>query len=269
MKPINIVVEGMQSRRLIVEQQRAAVEQLVNELCTLTGAQGPLPAEDLPNLDTENSFICGEFSIGCTAVEATLRDLGNFINAKLHTLAAEDVRGLMQIIGRMWLTIIGGLHGVSAVLNDNSQGGRYEDAAPVLPQVLAKLRGLEFGALVNQQHERLLITKTAMFIGQTEDQHQDLREAYRADAALRANLDALPVCADFKSSWSAPGLNAMIRFPALLESTGGLATPFPTTAKEESDESIVGLEKDGSLEKFSLEGVMHCRSYDKLQALAK
>lgn len=49
-----------------------------------------------------------------------------------------------------------------------------------------------------------------------------------------------------------------------------MATPFPTTATVESDFSIVRWEKDegrGSLQNYTVEGIMNSKMYEELNRL--
>lgn len=76
--------------------------------------------------------------------------------------------------------------------------------------------------------------------------------------------------ASFDAMWRIG--DAATRFPTLALFCGGLASVFANTSTVESDFSIIACEKDdkrSSLTDISLEGVMHCKQWQRLrQALS-
>ena len=70
----------------------------------------------------------------------------------------------------------------------------------------------------------------------------------------------------FAKGWAA----VLGRFERLKEFCGGLATVFPGTATVESDFSVLNYEKNiyrTALTDFSLEGILHCKQFQKLDSL--
>ena len=109
---------------------------------------------------------------------------------------------------------------------------------------------------------RLSVTKSQQDIALLKNEFSLLRNCYRfTEIPLKTALDALPVAATFKDSWSIPSLAG--RFDHLKDVAGGLASPFPHTATVESDFSIVKWDTDCSrpqMEHYSLKGIMSARS---------
>jgi hypothetical protein len=68
--------------------------------------------------------------------------------------------------------------------------------------------------------------------------------------------------ATFDNMWLLGGAGQ--RFPNLAAFCGTLASVFPNTATVESDFSIIGCEKRTCLTDLSLEGILHCKQWQRL-----
>jgi hypothetical protein len=82
------------------------------------------------------------------------------------------------------------------------------------------------------------------------------------------DMEGVTIDTDFSAGWSSGGAGE--RFPTLRQFCGDLASTFPNTATVESDFSVIGWEKDEfrkCLTDFSLEGIMHCKQFDRLKSL--
>jgi hypothetical protein len=96
-----------------------------------------------------------------------------------------------------------------------------------------------------------------------------LLRAYREENAFKAMVEScLNVDTDFATGWSSGGPGE--RFPVLRLFCGDLASTFQNTATVESDVPVLGWEKDEfrkCLTDFSLEGILHCKQFERLKSL--
>jgi hypothetical protein len=86
------------------------------------------------------------------------------------------------------------------------------------------------------------------------------------DSSLAEQVRSQPATSGFAESWAPVGT----RFPRLIQFCGGLATVFPGTSSVESDFSVINWEYDEfrcSLTELSLEGIMQCKQFKKLEGL--
>ena len=100
-----------------------------------------------------------------------------------------------------------------------------------------------------------------------ETQFQQLNTFVERDEDLRQQFAACDNTTTFKEAWDLVGG----RFDELRDFCGGLSTAFPTTSTVESDFSLIKWEKDEyrtSLTDLSLEGILHSKQLEELEAMA-
>jgi hypothetical protein len=116
----------------------------------------------------------------------------------------------------------------------------YEDPAPVLPAAAdGPIRTAGEHSAADAGLKNLTNSIAAL-----EDEHGALKTLVR-HTPLKAALRELRPTASFEESWNTPGLDKRVKFPILMEFSGGLASPFPATATVESDFSVVRWEDKG------------------------
>jgi len=265
-REVSKVVTALQGQKVIMKQQKLALDNLVALLGTILSIRGP-SVFDEDDEDFDQLVIVGEFAVHVDEVEAVLNELGGFVIDKLKEVVEKET--LLRSIGSTWLIIIDGIYNATPS-RDHRNEAIHEDPVPVLPQDLAKCTAPAFHSIVTEQRDRLAVSFTALDFQHLEDEHNALRRRYQREPDLKQALDSLKESAGFKESWAVKQLNSFNSFQTLMEFAGGMATPFPTTAAVESDFSVVRWEKDdgrGSLENFTLEGVLHSKMYESLQNL--
>ncbi len=137
---------------------------------------------------------------------------------------------------------------------------------PVLPHQLVKIRSYEFNAMANEQLQRYITTKTPVDFQIVQEQHRQLCTAYSVEDVLQQQMQLHNDRMSFEDGWKVVDG----RFKELQEFCGGLATIFPGTSTVESDFSIINYEKNqyrSALSDLSLEGILHCKQFPKLQKL--
>jgi hypothetical protein len=179
----------------------------------------------------------------------------------------------MGMVGMLVLDVLDGILQIQA--ERDSSNGIDDDLPPVLPHELVKIRGSEFGIILERhlsqlrhlwRDEKIVAIEQQNIKLRFEQQDIKLRFAYLNEPVLRDALNKCDHNTSFKSGWAfVEG-----RFNMLRDFCGGIATIFANTATVESDFSILGWEKDKhrlSLTDLSLEGIMQCKQLDILSKL--
>jgi hypothetical protein len=268
---VNPVFIKLQGRDLLISQQTALLSTLADDLSILVGVEGPFNLEEIEVINAAGfNTTYGRWSIPHSKVLEFLNDQGMYIRHTLNSLDDEQHREVIEAIGTLLVHIIEDVRSIQA--ERDSCNKPAEDLPPVLPHELVKLRTAEFGKTIVDRHLiQLRQTWDEERITQIEEQHRQLRKAYKRDSVLKLafdNCETSGVAISFEEGWDLlQGLN----FNVLRDFCGGIATVPANTATVESDFSVLGWEKDEyrkCLSDLSLEGVMHSKYYDLLSNLA-
>jgi hypothetical protein len=117
---------------------------------------------------------------------------------------------------------------------------------------------------VLKQAQRLAHSGHVELCTDLEREFKDFKCAIQDDTALREELEIQPSIVSFADGWRPLG----VRFSKLRQFCGGIATVFPGTSTVESDFSVINWEYDefrGSLTEVSLEGILQCKQFKRLQ----
>jgi hypothetical protein len=188
-----------------------------------------------------------------------IMELGIFFGNKWIVLPPNIQESTWKTFAKVLLDLMKGIDAIESQ-NDASTGTEYP---PVLPHQLVKLRSHEFNSILIEQRGRM----AEEAFDAVEDQHRKMLRQYRDDQHFRNQVDILKDNYDFVECWD--HVNCL-KYGALREFCGGLATLFPGTASVESDFSIVNYEKDlfrASLTDFSREGILHAKQYNLVKSL--
>ena len=115
---------------------------------------------------------------------------------------------------------------------------------------------------MSEQSSRLLGSKTLEQLQEIEADHRELIRSYRSESILQQQLNRMSYTTSSAKGWAA--------VLGRKEFCGGLATVFLGTATVESDFSVLNYEKNiyrTALTDFSLEGILHCKQFQKLDSL--
>ncbi len=232
-------VESLQGWRVILQQQMAAVQSLLDSL------QRFAFVELIPNDDTlpvvQDVVVIGERQVSYTDLRGFIQDQGIFASQILDALEPKECTEVLDAIGKILLSIVNGLSLVEALrdeVNDTSTNGM----PPCLPHELLALKPRNVVQLVLKFHDRLSISLTQNSIDLIVDQHKKLLNIVSKEPRLQTALARHSEQTDFSDAWKTPSIKD--RFPKLMEFCGGLASPFPNMAIVESDFSVLKWEKD-------------------------
>jgi len=269
MEIINPVFVKLQAQNLLISAQTALLSELVTEISTMIGIQGPVEDKQLVNITGTGEFniATGRWLVDYSQIVLFLEGLGMHSRQTLQTLDDELHRKVLHSIGYLTISIVEGIVNIQAERNELKNAD--DDLPPVLPHEIVKISTRYFGNNIVDVHlTQLRHSWSEGTIAEIETQHRELRIVYFQEPALRAALDKY----EEVSIKSFDTVSAIVegRFEILRDFCVGIATVFPNTASVESDFSILGWEKDKhrlSITDLSLEGIMHCQ-YEMLSLLA-
>eukprot|EP00171_Calliarthron_tuberculosum_P004072 IDg4072t1 len=213
-------------------------------------------SEQDPMLDKLASDLKGR------SVRDLFADLGHFALSRFTALADEDKRHLESAVGscfsRLWNVSHLSAPSVETVTRYRRTKSR------LFFHTISCLYRLGVQSIVHKQGRRLAQCGREELCADLEREFKEFKDAIRDDKALRDALESLPSIVSFADSWRPVGL----RFRKLRQFCGGIATVFPGTSTVESDFSVINWEYDEfctSLTEFSLEGILQCKQFKRLQ----
>jgi hypothetical protein len=213
----------------------------------------------------DEHVISKRFSTDRSSVRDLFADLGHFALSRFTALADEDKQRLESAVGKLFLNAREGINAIGAErAADNSIS--QEKLPPVLPRDLRSLPPREFNSIVLKQARRLAHSGREELCTDLEREFKQFKCAIHDDTALREELEIQPSIVSFADGWRPLG----VRFSKLRQFCGGIATVFPGTSTVESDFSVINWEYDefrGSLTEFSLEGILQCKQFKRLQGM--
>ena len=208
----------------------------------------------------------GTFKISREGIKSFLEDLGSHCIKCMNEMKETDLNWLVEDLVRASLKLIEGITSIVAE-RDSSNNPSEDFIPPVLPYDLVKVRGREMAKIVDLHRNRLLVNWSPTQIQLIETQFQQLATLVARDEKLREQFAACGNTTTFKEAWELVGG----RYDDLRDFCGGLSTAFPSTSTVESDFSLVKWEKDEyrtSLTDLSLEGILHTKQFEELEAMA-
>lgn len=272
----SIVFKSIQGLTTLVSQQVGELRKLSQVFCEHVGGRGPLLQSEVQamaqaSIESGGIITVESFAAPVSSVEQFIRGLGSFVSTKLDQVSSEDGSRLhlIKLIGSAFLYAAHQLTLITVERDSaNERAADSDKLPPVMPYQLAKYSRAEFCATVRKHVLRLQAAKfSAEQIEAIEEEHGEFVRAYRNEEGLRNAIDACDHKTSFKAGW---GLLS-VRFPALYEFVGGLATIFPGTSTVEADFSRLRREKDTfrqNLSDFGLQCTLHALQHEKLSQAA-
>ena len=265
-KEATITFRSLEGLTTLVSQQREGILKLASTYISWFNASEVADEEAADAVDLESYALSKDkrYSIKFSDIEDALADLGNFVITAMEEIGAVEKAAIVRSLATCCVEMISRI--ATIVAERDSRNDAADFMPPVLPHQLVKLRGREFAAIIRKQTDRLTARWTAQSIEQIEQDFGELGSAYNREPSLKSALDQCNGRTTFEVGWN----YVQERFKALKEFCGGLATAFPGTSNVESDFSIVKWEKDDcriGLTDFSLEGILHAKQFDAVQAV--
>ena len=264
---VNIVFKKLQSKGLLITQQTTELQQLAVVISAHLGIEEPNDSDSIVVAD-DNTVVHERWSVSHSSVIGFLQDQGSFVSKIFNEELSSDLllqRRIIHMIGRFGLIIVEGILDIQAE-RDNSNRAAMENIPGMLPHELVKIKGRDFGKIVEKHTNQLKHIWTTQSIAEIEIEHQQLLLAYIHEPLLKNALDQCTHDTSFKAAWEIVG----DRFKKLRDFCGEIASVFPNTATVESDFSVLNWEKDEyrlSLTDLSLESIIQCRQFKVLSEL--
>lgn len=259
-KDVNMVFVAGQGMNTLLCQQLQYLDKLKRLLISRIGATRPLlNAAD----GTEDDCLQkGDYIVRSAGAINVIRDCGLYFEHIYNALTLVQKATVWKDVAMFVLSMIDGIQTIERFGNVPTN----VNLPPVLPHQLVRIRSYEFNAIVNEQLQRYSTTKTAVDFQRVQEQHRLLSTAYSIEDVLHQQMELQNDHMSFEEGWKVVDG----RFKELQEFCGGLATIFPGTSTVESDFSIINYEKNqyrSALTDLSLEGILHCKQFPKLQKL--
>ncbi|ETN11247.1 hypothetical protein F442_05618 [Phytophthora nicotianae P10297] len=238
----------------------------------MSGMVGPLKDKELERaVEMDPTQVCGAFALTIENASICMAGTSVWVCETMARIGREDDSELERIArctARVFVQAADGISKIIAERNDVNQP--FVSSTPkVLPHQLINVNMTTFAKILDHHRSRLLRHyKVPEHVEAIGDQLVQLQRAFRKEEPLREMiLDNQKSGSGFKKCWD----DIYTRFPALANFCSGIASAFPNTATVESDFSMIGVLKNDyrtSLTDFSLEGILHCKQYSQLAALA-
>ncbi|PTQ32361.1 hypothetical protein MARPO_0099s0002, partial [Marchantia polymorpha] len=150
---------------------------------------------------------------------------------------------------------------------DSNNNASNEDAPPVMPAQLIRLRPRDFNrGVLDFFRIRLAKLWTAAQIEEVEADHRDLIKAYENEETVRRTIDRHDLKTMFNEAWD----SLKDRFKTLRCFCSGLAIAFANTTSVESDFSVLKWEIDlnrTSLTNLTIEGIFQSKQHELLSQI--
>jgi len=262
---VNITFRKLQSKDLVLSQQREELEHLALALCDDIGIDGPFdPAQiqELEQLGADGVSMCGRWCVSHDNVIRFIANQGLWVHDKYEGIMDDTQQNkIVRTVGRLCVSVVDGITNIQTERDSNNKP--MDDLPPIMPHQLIKLRESAFSDILRANEGRLMHSFNGRYLGTIEQQHQDLCTAYLHEPIFKSVIDSHDHNTSFKESWSILDR----RYPALREFCGAIASVFPNTAMVEADFSLLGWEKDVhhlSMMDLTLESVLQCRQFESL-----
>lgn len=252
----NAVFVSLQGMSTLVRQQRDRFSGLVTRLCGISGTRGPLDDAEIASARANQHEVSGCLALSHEAAVMYMEGSDMWVCEVFSAMVTKDKEVVTSAVAKLFVFAVSSIHALT--LSD-------ETSPPVTPCDLIGTTMPEFLALTRLYRERL--GSTAVYdLGQ---EFKSLKRQYADDETSRVSIDTFDHrLASFDAMWGLGDAN--VKYPALVAFCGGLATVFPNTATVEADFSVIGCEKTTkrtSLTDLSLEGMLHCKQWERLWSL--
>jgi branched-subunit amino acid transport protein len=183
---------SIQGLTTLLEQQQAALNDLVSLLKEDVGVTGPLTAESSEDLDASIYAIDGAYVVPLSSVHEFLSGLASWIDTLIDEASDADRNNMFNDIGRVYVTACNRIDSICVHRNDNND--RFDDPTllpPVLPHEVVKLSASQFLRKIRKDTFRLDHRYSACQIDLIADEQKALRYAYRTEPMLKDTIDKL------------------------------------------------------------------------------
>ena len=236
---INITFEALQGKQLLLDEQKAHLEKLRNNLMRMGGviSAGIMIGE------TPDVFQVGSFRMTIASAKSFLLNLGSTYVIDLvnqyKTTHAEDYKVMLENITYLFLHLVHGVYILSPERNEVN-GACSHTIPAVMPYSLAEAGSFSFSTAVMEQRNRLHVSFLDEEIDDLESQYTNFHSNYHNDDVFKKLVQDTSELKTFGEAWGW----LYRKYPMLVAFAGGMATTFPGTSTVESDFSVIGWEKD-------------------------
>jgi hypothetical protein len=251
-----ITLHTIQGLSTLLDQQQAALDDLVTSFIDDAVIVGQLSPEAIANLEVLEHVISGRYAIQLSAVQEFVSGLASWADSIVDEVDPVHRSNVWNNIASVYVTACDRVSQLSSIRDaTNNALANPSSLPPMLPHDLVKLSATKFICRARQHTYRLQHCYSVDHIDVLADKHKLLLHAYCSEPILKQVIDGLDGQSSFRDGWSL----IRSRSPNLMEFCGVLATIFPGTSTVESDFSVLRWGKDNfckGLSDFSLEGVM-------------
>jgi hypothetical protein len=256
----------LQNRALLIAQQEAYNQSLLATIIQMFDIQTNEGGAD--NGEEDGYMIVGSFRIARASLLLHIEDQGSAASEYLERINEDEKNAVLMEIARYVIEMISGIDAVKAE-RDNNNLPHVQDAPPVLPGQLVKLRHSAFiRDVLKPYREQINKFWSVESVDEIEADHRLLLKLYAEDERLCLAIDRQDVTTLFNDAWDV----LKGRVNSLRSFCGGLASAFANTTSVESDFSILKWEMDANrtcLMHLSLEGIFQTKQRKLLQDLSK
>lgn len=261
---IDISMKRMQAQSLVLSQQSEEIRRLISCIIEMTAVSELGNDAEVECPDDEER--CGSWRILHSDLDEFLLDQGLWLKTIIEGLDDEACLKIKQEMGKFICSFVDRIHQICPLRTSENRPLSNDEVPAVMPQQLCRMKGSQFALVLGKYLDRLKLSWTKNEIAQLEDEHSNLREAYRCEPLVAQMLNDLTESSTFADSWK----KFTDRYGRLAAFCGALATLFPNNASVESDFSVLGWEKDEyrmSLTDISLEGILQAKQFETLTML--
>ena len=267
-KRLSILFRQLQGSLLTVNKQRVLMRAFVDDLCELAEIKKKVDGVDV---DATMNTIVGDFYMSDGGEGAEEDNRLNFIHSQatscteqFNTIPTGDTVPILDALAHFYLSLADKVSKIEPVRDEHGDAPAELDIVPpTTPLELLETNTAKFVGMVSKQSARI----QKMFGRDAPDQiSSDLKELKRKyPEGKREELVAAS-----KGSFDACWAPVRKRHRMLFKFATNMLTIYPTTARVEGDFSVMGFEKNeyrSSMMNITLESIMHCKQFEKLQKL--
>ncbi|MEL7520150.1 MAG: hypothetical protein AAGJ80_00800 [Cyanobacteria bacterium J06553_1] len=264
----------VQGLNTLVCEQRTLFTKLARDLIIRTNVEGPLNHKQqleaaVVHEGGNKTFIQDSFAMSWENAVQAIEECGSFVVEAMDQLKTNNQPAYEIVVTTFANFALDSICGITKIVAERDmENGAAEELPPVLPLELCSLTSRQFAPFLNKQRPRLRGSLSEQQIEQIDAQFCKLKLSYREQSFVKDELDAYSAVQSFKECWSPLGESAdMLRLFC-----GGIASVMPGTSSVETDFSLINWHKDPnskSLTDFSLESILHCTQYARLNRLFK
>mgnify|MGYP003321281629 CR=1 FL=1 len=271
---------SLQGLNTLVCEQRKQLSQLGTDIMSRCNIKGPISVEEELEFKAQlqqkplHGFILGRYCVSQKEIVDAINEVGGFVQLSMDQFCDSDDNAdrakhqeIVSSFANFGLQIVTGV--MKIVVERDARNSGTEEIPPVLPLDLFNVNSRLFTASLQQQRIRLRQKLSDEAIEQIDEQFRQLRIAVREETGLKAVLEQAHTrenVQSFDECWSPLGT----KYSDLHRFCAGMASVMPGTSSVEADFSLISWTKDPNSQRmtdFSLESILHCKQYDRLQKL--